>query len=233
MLKLVTTLIRGRAHDSAAVVADAHALPLLRQQIRDCASAHEAARQAVALTMAQAERERAAARRLDEQRADLEERALAALAKGREDLAAEAAGAIAQLEAEAQTSARALAAYDAEIARLRRALADGEARLRDLQRGQRLAVAVEHTQRLRGPAFPMNAPGLGEAEATLARLQDTQARREATERALAELSAGTNADATRDRLAAAGCGAGLRPDAASVLERLKAQAAQAAQAPAG
>lgn len=225
MLKIVTTLLRGRTHDAAEAAADAQALPLLRQQIRDCAAGMEAARQAVALTMAQGEREKAAAARLDAQRADLEARALAALAKGREDLAIDAAGAIAQIEAEIETSARALAAYDGEIARLRQMLLDSEARLRDLQRGQRLAVAVEQTDRLRNLVPSVGTSGLSEAEATLHRLQGRQARAEASQRALQELSTGTSAEAMRDRLAAAGCGAPLRPDAAAMLERLKARGA--------
>lgn len=230
MFKIMTTLIRGRSHDLVEAAADAQALPLLRQQIRDAAAAHEAARQAVALTMTQSARERAAAERLDGQRADLTVRALAALEAGREDLAAEAAGSIAQLEAEAETSARTLAAFDAEVASLRRVLAEGEARLRALQRGQRLAVAVETTQRMQVRVAPAGGGALDDAEATLDRLQAAQARTEATRAALAELSVGTNAEAVRDRLAAAGCGPALRPDAASVLARLKAQAAQVSPA---
>ena len=134
MFKLFVTLLRGRNADAAESLTDAMALPILRQQLRDCAAGVETARRAVAMVMAYAERERKASARIAAQLADLEARALDALAKGREDLATEAAGAIAQLEAEAATTARALATYDAEIAHLRSVLADAEARLRNSAR---------------------------------------------------------------------------------------------------
>ena len=222
MFKLFVTLLRGRNADAAESLTDAAALPILRQQLRDCAAGVETARRAVAMVMAYAERERKASARISAQLADLETRALAALTQGRDDLATEAAGAIAQLEAEAATTARALATYDAEIAHLRSVLSDAEARLRDLQRGQRLAIATDHSQRLHGAA---TVATLDEAEATLARLQTRQSNLDATRAAMLELSASTNAEAMQNRLAAAGCGAPLRPDAASVLQRLKARAA--------
>jgi phage shock protein A len=179
----------------------------------------------VAMVMAYAEREREAGARIVGQLADLEARALDALAKGRADLATEAAGAIAQLEVEAATTATAVATYDAEIAHLRGVLADAEGRLRDLQRGQRLAIATDHSQRLRG-AVPISATAsLTEAEATLARVQDRQSATDAQRAAMVQLSASTNAEAMQNRLAAAGCGAPLRADATAVLDRLRAKAA--------
>jgi phage shock protein A len=225
MLKQFVTLFRSRSHDAADTFADAHALPILRQQLRDCAQGVDAARRSVALVMAYAERERTTAERIAAQLSDLETRALDALAKGREDLATEAAGAIAQLEAERDATAKAVATYSAEITRLRQVLADSEARLRDLQRGRRLAVATDQTQRLHRQVPAGVTADLDEAEATLQRLQERQTETEATRAAIVELSAGSNATAIRDRLAASGCGAPLRPDAAAVLERLKARAA--------
>ncbi len=225
MLKTIITLFRSRSHDAAEALTDTQAMPILRQQLRDCASGVETARRSVAMVMAYAEREKKSAVRVAEQLADLEVRALDAIAKGREDLATEAAGAIAHLEAERDTIARAVATYDAEIIRFRRVLDENETRLRDLQRGQRLAEATEHSQSVRDRAPKQVASTLDEAEATLVRLQTRQADAEATRAAIAELSAGSSADAMRDRLAAAGCGAPLRPDAAAVLKRLRAKVA--------
>ena len=222
MLKVLVTLLRGKNADVSEAFTDTHALPILRQQLRDCAAGVEAARRSVAMVMAYATRERKAATLIAAQLADLELRAMAALAQGREDLATEAAGAIAHLEAERDTTARAIATYDAEIAHLRAALAEAETRLRDLQRGQHLAIATDHSQRLRD-SIPLAT--LSEAEATLSRLQARQSATEATRAAMLEMSASTNAQAMANRLAAAGCGAPLRPDAASVLERLQARAA--------
>ena len=114
MFNTVVTLIRGRSHDAAQSLADANALSILRQQLRDAASGVEAARRPVTASLA-------------------------------------------------------------------------------------------------------------EAEATLTRLQDRQFHAEATAAAVIELSAGQSAEAISARLAAAGCGPLLKPDAAAVLARLKAR----------
>lgn len=225
MFKQFVTLIRGRGGDVADALSDANALTILRQQLRDCALSVEAARRSVAMVMAYAERERQVGARIVVQLADLEARAMDALAKGCDDLATEAAAAIAGLEAEAATTKTAVATYDTEIAHLRGVLVDAEARLRDLQRGQRLAIATDHSQRLREAAPLAATASLTDAEATLARLQDRQSVIEARRAALLQLTASTNADGLRDRLAAAGCGAPLRADATAVLDRLRAKAA--------
>ncbi len=225
MFKLFVTLLRGQSADATEALSDAAALPLLRQQLRDCAGALETARRSVAMVMAYEAREKKSAARIAEQLADLEARALDALAKGREDLASEAASALANLEAEAATTARAIATYGREIAHLRGVVAEADARLRDLQRGHHLAFATAQTQNLRAKTPAAATATLDEAETTLTRLQNRQAETEATRAAMLELSASTNATAMQNRLAAAGCGAPLRPDAASVLARLRAKAA--------
>ena len=81
MFKLFVTLLRGRNADAADALTNTLALPILRQQLRDCAGGVETARRAVAMVMAYAERERKAAARINAQLADLETRALDALAK--------------------------------------------------------------------------------------------------------------------------------------------------------
>lgn len=223
MFNTVVTLIRGRSHDAAQGLADANALAILRQQLRDAATGVEAARRAVAVVMAYAERERKALPRITAQLSDLESRAIAALGQGREDLASEAAAAISQLELERTTTERALATYDIDVARLREELAGAEARLRDLQRGLQLADAAQKSQTVRGVVNRPVTASLAEAEATLARLQARQFHAEATAAAVVDLSSGQSAEAISARLAAAGCGPAMKPAAAAVLARLRAK----------
>lgn len=225
MFNTIITLVRGRSHDAAQALEDANALSILRQQLRDAAAGVEAARRSVAVVMAYAERERKSLPRINAQLADLEGRALVALAQGREDLATEAAAAIAQLEAERTTTETALATYETEIARLRDELSGAELRLRDLKRGLQLADAAQKSQTVRGVVSRPVTASLAEAEATLSRLQSRQLHAEATAIAVVELSAGQSAEAISARLAAAGCGPAIRPDAAAVLERLKLKSA--------
>ncbi|MCU0903148.1 MAG: PspA/IM30 family protein [Tabrizicola sp.] len=225
MFNTIITLVRGRSHDAAQAVADANALSILRQQLRDAAGGVEAARRSVAVVMAYAERERKSLPRINAQIADLEGRAIAALAQGRDDLATEAAAAIAHLEAERTTTETALATYETDIARLREELSGAELRLRDLKRGLQLADAAQKSQTVRGVVSRPVTASLAEAEATLSRLQSRQLHAEATAIAVVELSAGQSAEAISARLAAAGCGPAIRPDAAAVLERLKQKSA--------
>lgn len=224
MFKMLTTLIRSRSADVTEAFGDANALAILRQQLRDAAEGLEGAKRAVAVVMAYAEREKKTAARIAAQIADLETRAIAALHMGREDLASEAASAIAELEAEAGATARAIAHYDGEIRRLREQVSLSEQRLRTLQRGKQIADAADRTQKLRGSLPDGVAASLRDAEATLERLQARQSHAEAVETALADLSSEPSAETTAERLAAAGCGPALRPAASDVLARLRAKA---------
>jgi len=221
MFKLFTTIARGRAYEAAEATLDRNALPLLRQQVRDCAHAIEASRRAVAVAMAQNEREISQHAQLVSQIKDLETRAIAALEAEKPKLAQEAAEAIAHLEAERDVSDQAQSKFRTEITRLRTVLRDSETRLRQLQRGQRLAVATDKTQRMQStfPASGMST--LRDAEATLDRLQDRQSEMDATAQAMAELEATGSTEALRDRMAKAGLGKPITTSADDVLERLK------------
>lgn len=224
MFKQFATLIKGRAFEAATVVKDRHALPILRQQIRDCAHAVQMSRKAVAVAIAQNEQEMKQHTRLTQQIADLEVRTLDALEKDREDLARDAAETIAHLEAERDVSTQAQARFETEIARLRAVLREAETRLRQLQRGQRLATATDKTQRLQQVVPDSGLSTLREAEDTLQRLQERQSEMDATARAMTELETTGSAENIRDRLAEAGCGKPLRSSADDVLDRLKKKA---------
>lgn len=223
MFKQITTLIRGRGYDAAEALTDANALAILRQQLRDAAKGVAETKRSVAVVMAYAAREKHASERLVARITDLEARAVEALKTGQDDLAAEAANSIAELEAEQQASAQAIAHYDTEIARLREQLSLSEHRLRVLQRGKQIADAAERTQRVRGtlPGGVINS--LRDAEETLARLQARHSHADAVEDAMSALDVST--DATLSRLAEAGCGPALRPDPKAVMARLRQQAA--------
>ena len=97
MFRSLFTLMRGRAHDADEAFTDAHALPILQQQLRDCAQAVSAARKALALAIAQNDQETEQFERLATRIAELEERTVAALEQGQQDLAQEAAETIARL----------------------------------------------------------------------------------------------------------------------------------------
>src|SRR5580698_2579121 len=98
MFKTIFTIVRGRQAEAVETFADANAMTLLEQQIRDAAADLDRARRALAIARAQDATEAARIEGLRARIIDLERRAVAALEATRDDLAAEAAEAIAGLE---------------------------------------------------------------------------------------------------------------------------------------
>jgi phage shock protein A len=225
MFKTLVTLVRGRVVAIGEEVADQNALAILDQQMRDAAGALDRAMNALAVAIAQE------GQRLDATRArieDLETRAVAAVAAGRDDLAAEAAEAIATLEAERDASLTARALFAAEIAKLRSQVLQQQMRLSQLERGRRIAragEAVRVARRGRIEAAPIFEGTLAEAEATLSRLREHQVEANAAEAAFDALDAATGPIGLAERLSAEGFGPRLKPNAADVLARLRQRAA--------
>ncbi len=229
MLKVLGLLARGAFADQEQAIHDAHAVQVLRQQIRDAAGTLSAAKRELAVAMAYQAGEARAMEALAERSASLEEAARKALADGREDLAVEAAARIAALEDEAADRREALDGFRAEVSRLRTQVEGGEGRLRDLDRGLQAARATEAVRRAGANgrrAATLSSGALQQAEATLARLRESQRNGADVDAALAEIQ-GAPAGDIEARLDDAGYGR-RRTDPSKVLERLRAGAAQAA-----
>src|SRR3954469_1902873 len=149
MFKTVVTIFRGSVAAAGEELEDRTALLVLDQQMRDAGSAVERSKRTLAIAIAQDQRE---GRRLDATNAriaDLEIRATAALDGGREDLAREAAEAIAGLEADSDAAMTARALFASEITRRKRHVANAEMRIPELDRGRRIARASEAVRALR------------------------------------------------------------------------------------
>jgi phage shock protein A len=222
MLKTIITLVRGAAFRAEEEFTDRSALLILDQQIRDAAAGIERAKRALAIAIAQDEAEGKRLETTLTRIADLEERAIAALNGTNEELAAEAAEAIAVMEADRDAIREARATFGREIAGLKASVRKSAQRLAELERGRRIALAAESVRRLKtghGLATPTGTAALADAEATLRRLRDRQ-----TEDAAADVAYETfdaNPVGVAEKLEAAGFGKRTRPTAASVLERLK------------
>ncbi len=233
MIKSFWTLVRGTVYAAEQEAVDRSALLVLDQHIRDASAGIERAKRALAVAIAQDEAEGKRLESTLSRIADLEDRATAALAGGREDLATEAAEAIAMMEADRDSIREARAVFAKEIARLRHDVTGATHRLRELERGRRIAHAAEAVRRLRhGGITPADhgATGLAEAEATLRRLRERQAEDAAADAAMETLDAGTAGTSIADRLEAEGFGRRTRPTATSVLERLRQRKPDAAAA---
>ncbi len=224
MFKSLITLFRGTAHEAVTGVVDANIMTVLDQQLRDCAAIIDKARKSVALAVAQKRQEEDRLTRTVERISDLEDRARAALEKGSEDLAREAAEVIANLEAERDASRDAVQTFNTEIRRLKTIVRNAEARLLELKRGQRLAKATASAQKLRDRGIARNANGvntLNDAEETLERLRSRQKEIDDANQALDEMDLTANPKSVAEKLADAGCGSPIRSSADSVLDRLR------------
>jgi len=224
MLKTIVTLFRGAAFRAEEEFADRSALLILDQQIRDSAAGIERAKRALAVAIAQDEAEGKRLETTLARIADLEERAVAALGGGSDELAAEAAETIAVMEADRDAIREARATFAREIAGLKAAVRRSGQRLSELERGRRIAMAAESVRRLKtGHGFgnPGGATALADAEATLRRLRERQAEDAAAANAFDTLDSEANPASVAERLEAAGFGKRTRPTAADVLARLK------------
>jgi phage shock protein A len=222
MFNVILTLIRGRAHDAEQAFIDRNAVPLLAQQIRDAANGIQSARRAVAIAVAQNEQEKSQHTAIAGRIADLETRAVAALQKGNDELARQAAEAITQLEAERDASEKAQAQFTQTIDKLKATVRASEARLQELQRGERLARATEQTQKLSAACDDNSGLAtLDDAEETLARLRAYQDRCQIAASAMKEMDVASRQTLIIEKLANAGFGAPLGPSADDVLARLR------------
>lgn len=222
MMKTLQWLLRGAVADNAQALHDAHAVAILRQQIRDAAAALGDARRELAVAMAYQAAEERALDAIATRVATLGESARKAITDGREDLGREAASLIATLEDERADRSSAVEGFRAEVARLKRLVGEGEVRLRELDRGLQTARAGEAVRRagMNGRrVISQSAGALREAEETLARLRERHTSEDDVADALAELDAASRGD-VEGRLEACGYGRS-RTDPNAIFESLK------------
>jgi phage shock protein A len=190
----------------------------LERSITAAHHAHTAARRALAVAVAEETRETERRLALIAKTTDLEQRAIAALRAGRDDLATQAAETIAAMTTDINASERASHRFVAEVALARREVEAQRRRLSELDRGRRLArigdalTATMHTSETGLDSF-------SEAEAALAKVvannHDARVVRQ-------EMAA--PAEQLIERMSDAGFGEPLQVRASDVLARLRAVA---------
>jgi len=227
LLKTLSTLLRGAIADAEDAMFDANAIRVLEQQLRDAAASLEHSKRELACAIAHQSSEERAIAALSERIADLEQSGAKAVVAGREDLGMEAAVVIAANEDERNERRAALERYDTEVRRLRQYSEDGRKRLMDLRRGLELARAQESLRRAGANgrrALASGAGSLRQAEDTLVKIRELQARSDDVDAAYELLDRQGRADDLSERLAAHGFGSKTKTDAIDVMARLKARA---------
>ena len=226
MFKIIRTLLQGASARAEDQIVDAFAIDLIEQKIREADAGLAAAKQTLATLIVRQRNEQQALDRIEVRLADLEGRAREALAAGREELAADAAGVMAELENERTVRRETLAQLSARILRTRSAVEKAHRRIIDLR--QRLisarAVDAERQAQKRLNRSLGATAAAREAEELIARVMNQPEPLEESQ-VLDEIDAALDGSLVRDRLAAAGFGAKVKVDAGDVLARLRSSAA--------
>ena len=222
MFKTLSTLLNGQSARAEVRVRDAFAIELIDQKIRESDAGLRAGKATLASLIQRQRAEEQQHTALKARVVDLTGRATEALEKGREDMATEAARAIATMENELTVRHETLERLDQKIVRLRSSIEAGHRRIIDLKQGAIQARAVKREQDIQ---MKMTKSGVStnstqEAEDLIARVLG---RDDPFERAeiLADINQDLQGDSITNRMADAGFGNATRATADDVLARLK------------
>ena len=222
MFKTLATLINGQNARAEDRVRDAFAIELIDQKIRESENSLRAAKATLASLFQRQRSEEKQHAALKTRISDLTKRAKEALNNDREDMAAEAARAIANMENELTVRTETLDRLDQKVMRLRTSIESGHRRIIDLKQGAIQARAVRREQNIQ---MQMTKTGIHqgsveEAEELISRVLDKDDPFERTE-ILADINRDLDGDSLNDRMADAGFGSATRATADDVLAQLK------------
>ncbi|WP_371224952.1 PspA/IM30 family protein [Roseovarius sp. 2305UL8-3] len=222
MLGTLKTLVSGANARAEDRVKDAFAIELIDQKICEADVQLKAAKATLASLV---QRKRSENRLLEALNARIETmlvRASGAMEAKREDMALQAAEAIASMENEARLRQDTLDRLDVQVTRLRGSVEAAYRRLIDLKQGAITARAIRREQQMQGTLRTTiaNTSAADEAEELIVRVVG---RDDPFEQAqiLSGIDAELNHSSLDDRMAASGFGPATKVTAQQVLDRLK------------
>jgi len=218
MFKTLSTLILGANARTEDRVRDAFAIELIDQKIREAEGNLKAAKATLASLIQRQRSEEQQRSGLQNRVNDLTKRAKVALDAGNEDMAIEAANAIAQMENELTIRTETLRRLEQKVLRLRSSIEAGHRRIIDLKQGAIQARAVRREQDIQMRMGPMhsNSSSVEEAEELIGRDDPFE-----HSEILSDINKDLNHGSIADRMADAGYGDATRVTAQSVLDRIK------------
>lgn len=222
MFGILKTLVAGSTARAEDRLKDVYAIELIDQKIREAQGSLKAAKATLAALI---QRQRAETRQIEALQTritDLTTRATDALAADREDLAQEAAQAIAHMENELTLRRDTQNGLDAKVLRLRQSIENANRRIIDLKQGAVMARAVRREQdsQARLNATIADQSSFEDAEDLISRVLSRDDPFEQGE-ILKEIDDGLNHGSIGDKMAASGFGPATKTTAADVLARLR------------
>lgn len=224
MFKTLATLINGANARAEDRVRDAFAIELIDQKIREAEASLKAAKATLATLIQRQRAEQKQRDTLNGRIKDLTRRAEEALEAGRDDMAEEAARAIATMENERSIRDGTLDRLDHKILRLRSSIEAGHRRIIDLKQGAIQARAVRREQQIQTRLNTTigQSAAVDEAEELISRVLGRDDPFEQSE-ILREIDRDLSSDTLVDRMADEGFGPSDRTTANDILNRLKAK----------
>ncbi len=190
MLAKLSALFRGTAREAGQAVVDANALKILDQEIRDADTAQGKARDDLAGLVARRRMAENELKSFGDQIAKYESSVRAALSQGKEDLAREVAGRIAELETEIGTRGPMIEGMKEAEARLRTAISTTDHKIETLRREIDIVKVNDSVQKAQ-TSVALQSQGahsrIGSAADSLQRIKQRQAVQEERLRAGQEL----------------------------------------------
>ena len=178
MLAKLSALFRGTAREAGQAVVDANALKILDQEIRDADTAQGKARDDLAGLVARRRMAENELKSFGDQIAKYESSVRAALSQGKEDLAREVAGRIAELETEIGTRGPMIEGMKEAEARLRTAISTTDQKIETLRREIDLVKVNDSVQKAQ-TSVALQSQGahsrIGSAADSLQRIKQRQA----------------------------------------------------------
>lgn len=225
MFGTLRTLMVGANARAEERVRDTYAIELIEQKIREATASLQAAKGTLASLI---QRHRAEAKQVQSVKhriADLTKRATDALEDDNEDMAAQAANAIAALENELNGREQTVARLDQRITQLRQSVETGHRRIVDLKQGMISAKAVRHEQHIQSRLNTTisSQSSVQEAEELIAQVLGKEDPFEQAE-IMTDIERGLSHDTLADRMSDAGYGSATRTTGVDVLKRLKKKA---------
>ncbi len=220
MFNTLNTLLKGSQARANDRMRDHFAIDLIDQKIREADGSLKAAKATLASLILRHRSESKQIEALDKRIINLTSRAKAALDDDREDMATEAAIAIAQMENESTLRCETANRLEAKITRLRHSVEAAHRRIIDLKQSAVAAKAVQAEQKMQARLAPGTETSFEEAEELIARVMGRDDPFEQGE-VLRDINAALKHEDIGDKLADEGYGPTTKSTAADVLARLK------------
>ncbi|WP_299727769.1 PspA/IM30 family protein [uncultured Tateyamaria sp.] len=221
MLSTFRTLFAGANARAEDHLRDVYAIELIDQKIRETEAQVQAAKATLASLIQRTRSEQKLLDMLQGRIASLTERAKEALAAGRDELANEAATAIAEMENESLIRQNTIDRLESQATRLRASVEKGHRRVIDLKQGALQAKAIRREQKMQA-GLHSTLQGISAADEAQDLINRVMGKDDPLEQAqiLADINAGLDHSNLEDRMAGAGFGNATKVTAREVLDRL-------------